>query len=149
MTLSFKATLELPAYPSSTTFFDIPPKSNFTFGSGSPICPTNDCKQELITATYNGFDPQSPLVTGTLKIENKTTSTSQTIKYNLIRFQGDFHITGIEEDRKIGNNVMTLSGDFGFGSITSSGPQIKYSITGNFDNATKVLTFKGQRNISS
>jgi hypothetical protein len=76
--------------PSSTTFFDIPQKSSFTFGSGSPICPTNDCKQEFITAAYNAFDPQSPLVTGTLKIENKTTSTAHTIKYNLIRFQGDF-----------------------------------------------------------
>lgn len=104
--ISFKATLELPPYPSSTTFFDIPPKSNLTFGSESPICPTNDCKQELTTAAYNAFDPQSSLVTGTLKIENKTTSTAQTIKYNLIRFQGNFHVTGIEENRKTGNKLL-------------------------------------------
>jgi hypothetical protein len=146
--ISFKATLELPPYPSSTTFFGIPPKSNFTFGSGSPICPTNDCKQEFITAAYNAFDPQSPLVTGTLKIENNTTSTPQTIKYNLIRFQGNFHVTGIEEDRKTGNNVIALSGDFGFGSITSTGPQINYNVTGTFDNATKVLNFEGERSTS-
>jgi hypothetical protein len=83
-----------------------------------------------------------------LKIENKTTSTPQTIKYNLLRFQGDFHVTGMEEDRKTGNNVMALSGDFGFGSITSTGPQIRYNVTGTFDKATKVLTFKGERSTS-
>jgi hypothetical protein len=151
-TISFKATLEPPSYSASTTFFDIPQRSNFTFGSESPICPTNDCKQEFITAAYNAFDPQSPLVTGTfgtLKIENKTTSTAQTIKYNLVRFQGDFHVTGIEEDRKTGNSVMAFSGDdFGFGSITSTGPEFKYNVTGTFDNATNVLTFEGQRNTS-
>ena len=141
----------MPPYPSSTTFFDIPQKSSFTFGSGSPICPTNHCKQEFITAAYNTFDPQSPLVTGTLKIENKTTSTAQTIKYNLIRFQGDLHVTGMEEDRKTGNNVMALKGDFGFGNIAPSPfyePEFKYNVSGSFDNATKVLTFKGQRSTS-
>jgi hypothetical protein len=145
--ISFKATLE-PTPSGSTTYFDIPQKSNFTFGSGNPICPTNDCKQEFIMSAYNTFDPQSPLVTGTLKIENKTTSTAQTIKYDLIRFQGDFHVTGIEEDRKTGNSVMALNGDFGFDSITSSSPQLKYNITGTFDNATKVLAFEGQRSTS-
>jgi hypothetical protein len=120
-------------------------KSNFTFGSGNPICPTNDCKQEFIMAAYNTFDAQSPLVTGTLKIENKTTSTPQTIKYNLIRFQGDFHVTGIEEDRKTGNSVMVFGGDFGLGSITSTGPEFKYNVNGIFDNATRLLTFEGQR----
>jgi hypothetical protein len=149
--ISFKATLVLPPDSSSTTFFVIPPKSNFTFGSGSPICPTNDCKQEFTMAAYNAFDPQSPLVTGTLKIENKTTSTPQTIKYNLIQFQGEFHVTGIEENRKTGNNVMALKGDFGFGNIAPSPfyePEFKYNVTGTFDNATKVLTFKGQRSTS-
>lgn len=43
---------------------------------------------------------------------------------------------------------MALSGDFGFGSITSTRPQIKYSVTGTFDNATKVLNFKGERSTS-
>ena len=62
MTLSFKTTLELT---SQTTYFGIPQKSNFIFGSGSPLCPTNDCKQEFIMAAYNAFDPQSPLATGT------------------------------------------------------------------------------------
>jgi hypothetical protein len=56
----------------------------------------------------------------------------------------------MEEDRKTGNNVMALSGDFGFGSITSTGPQIRYNVTGTFDNATKVLTFKeAHPNVSS
>jgi hypothetical protein len=153
--ISFKTTLELT--PSgSTTYFGISQKSNFIFGSGSPLCPTNDCKQEFIMAAYNAFDPQSPLVTGTLKIENKTTSTAQTIKYNLIRFQGEFHMTGIEENRKtgnnvMGNNVMALKGDFGFGNIVPS-PfyelEFKYNVTGTFDNATKVLAFKGERSTS-
>jgi hypothetical protein len=145
--ISFKTILEPLSYPGSTTL-DIPQKSSFAFGSGSPLCHTNDCKQEIVSGSYNVFDPQSPLVTGTLKIENKTTSTAQTIKYNLIQFQGNFHVTSIEENRKTGNSVMALNGDFGFGSITSTGPQIKYSIIGTFDNATKVLTFEGQRSRS-
>jgi hypothetical protein len=42
--ISFKTTLELT--PSGdTTYFDIPQKSNFIFGFGSPLCPTNDCKR--------------------------------------------------------------------------------------------------------
>jgi hypothetical protein len=103
-------------------------------------------------AAYNAFNPQSPLVTGTLKIENKTTSTAQTIKYNLIRFQGDFHVTGVEQDRKTGNSVMALNGNFGFGNITPGGgwysPEFNYKVTGSFDNATRVLIFEGQRSIS-
>jgi hypothetical protein len=102
-------------------------------------------------AAYNAFDPQSPLVTGTLKIENKTTSTAQTIKYSLIQFQGNFHVTGIEENRKTGNNVMALKGDVGFGNIAPSPfyePEFKYNVTGTFDNATKVLAFKGERSTS-
>ncbi|MFL6377726.1 MAG: hypothetical protein ACJ72R_09725 [Nitrososphaeraceae archaeon] len=43
---------------------------------------------------------------------------------------------------------MALDGDFGFGSITSTSLQIKYNVTGTFDNATNVLTFEGQRNTS-
>jgi hypothetical protein len=146
--ISFKTTLE-PT--DDTTYFDIPQKSNFIFGSASPLCPTNDCKQEFIMAAYNAFDPQSPLATGTLKIENKTISTAQTIKYNLIQFQGNFDVTGIEENKKTGNNVMALKGDFGFGNIAPSPfyePEFKYNVSGSFDNATKVLTFKGQRSTS-
>jgi hypothetical protein len=144
--ISFKTTLGSPSYSGSTTLH-ISEKSNFNFGSGSPICPTNDCKQEFISPSYDTLDPLSPLVTGTLKIENKTTSTADTIKYNLIPFRGDFHVTGIEEDRKTGNNVMVLSGDFDFGSIYlgSTGPKFNYNANGTFNNATKVLTFEGQR----
>ena len=143
--ISYKATLESPSYPGSTTL-DIPQKSSFVFGS-SPICPTNDCKQEFMSSSYSVFDPQSPLVSGTLKIENKTSSTADTIKYNLIPFRGDLHVTGIGENRKTGNSVMALSGDFDFGSIYlgSTGPRFNYNVNGTFDNATKVLTFEGKR----
>jgi hypothetical protein len=70
--ISFKTTLQ--ARPFSGTTLDVSLKSNFTFGSASPICPSNDCKQELVDAFYSE-SPDSPSVTGTLKIENKTTST--------------------------------------------------------------------------
>src|SRR5919197_1013314 len=40
--ISFKATLQSLSYSGSNTF-NIPQKSNFTFVSGSPLCPTNDC----------------------------------------------------------------------------------------------------------
>ncbi|MFL6355187.1 MAG: hypothetical protein ACJ71C_01335 [Nitrososphaeraceae archaeon] len=44
---------------------------------------------------------------------------------------------------------MAFSGDdFGFGSITSTGPEFKYSVNATLDNATNVLTFEGQRNTS-
>jgi hypothetical protein len=145
--ISFKTTLEPPSYPGSNTF-DIPPKSNFTFGSGSPLCPTNDCKQEFISTSYNTFIPESPSVQGTLKIENKTTSTADIIKYSMIPFSDDFHVTGIEENRKTGNNVMVFNGDFGLGDTSVTNAEFKYNVTGTFDNATKVLTFEGQRSTS-
>ncbi len=92
---------------------------------------------------------------GTLKIENKTTSTPETIKYNLIPFKGDFDVTGIEEDRKSGNNVIVFNGDFGLGGVkntdrftSATDLKLKYNVTGSFDNATKVLSFKGQRSAS-
>ena len=59
-----------------------------------------------------------------------------------------FHVTGIEEDRKTRNSVMSLSGDFGFGSITSASQEIRYTVAGTSDNATKVLTFEGEKNTS-
>jgi hypothetical protein len=127
-------------------------KSNFTFGSGSPLCPTNDCKQEFIGAFYSISTPESPSVQGTLKIENKTTSTPDIIKYSMIPFTGNFHVTGIEENRKTGHSVIMFSGDFGLGGTSTisaiTSPEFKYSVTGIFDNTTKVLTFKGEPSAS-
>ena len=129
----------------------IPQKSNFTFGSENPLCPANDCKQEFINAIYSTLTPQSPSIQGTLKIENKTTSTPDIIKYNTIPFAGTFDITGIEENRETGNSVIVFSGDFGLGGGTTSvdasmNPEFKYSVTGTFDNATRLLNFEGERN---
>jgi hypothetical protein len=56
----------------------------------------------LIGATYSTYNPESPSVQDTLKIENKTTSTADIIKYIMVPFSGDFHVTGIEENRKTG-----------------------------------------------
>ena len=149
--ISFKTTLQSPSYAGSP-IIAIPQKSNFTFGSGSPLCPTNDCKQEFISALYSTSSPESPSVQGTLKIENKTTSTPDTIKYSVIPFAGNFHITGIEENRKTGHSVMMFSGDFGLGGTSTisaiTNPEFKYSVTGSLDNTTKVLTFEGERSTS-
>ena len=43
-----------------------------------------------------------------------------------------------------------LSGDFGLGGGTTvidavANPEFKYSVSGTFDNATKVLNFEGER----
>ena len=144
-------TLESRSYQSIQ--LDVPQKSNFTFGPGSPLCPKNDCKQEFIDAFYSISSPESPSIQGTLKIENKTTSTPDTIKYSVIPFAGNFHITGIEESRKTGHSITGFSGDFGLGGGTSSmfattSPEFKYSVNGTFDNTTELLTFEGQRKIS-
>jgi hypothetical protein len=148
--ISFKATLETRPYVS--TQLSIPQKSNFTFGSGSPLCPTNDCKQEFIDAFYD-TGQLSPSVQGTLKVENKTTSIPDIIKYSLISFVSNFHVTGIEENRKTGHNVIVFSGNFSLGDGTSTmdaamNPEFKYNVNGTIDNTTKVLTFKGQRSTS-
>jgi hypothetical protein len=113
--ISFKTTLESPPYP--TTHLRISQKSNITFGSGSPLCPTNDCKQEFIGAFYDIGSISS--VQGTLKIENKTTSTLDIIKYSMIPFYGNFHVTGIEENRKTGHSIMVFTGDIGLAGGTS------------------------------
>jgi hypothetical protein len=65
--ISFKTTLQ----PTGSTQFNIRQKSNFTFGPRSPLCPTNNCKQELVGAFYSIVISQSPSVQGTLKIETK------------------------------------------------------------------------------
>jgi hypothetical protein len=114
---------------------------------------TNDCKQEFIDAFY-GTVPLSPSVQGTLKIENKTTSTPDIIKYSLISFASNFHVTGIEENTKTGHTVTEFDGDLNLGGGTSTmdaalNLQFKYSVTGTFDNATKALAFKGERGGSS
>ena len=146
--VSLKTTVQ-PTY-SGDLLPSIPQKSNFTFGSGSPLCPANDCKQEFISAQYSIMSPESPVLQGTLKIENKTTSTPDIIKYSLIPFSGNFYITGIEENRKTANNVLALSGDFGLGGGTTvldagATPEFKYNVNGTFDNATNVLNFEGER----
>jgi hypothetical protein len=61
--ISFKTTLQPRAYTEST--LDVPQKSNFTFDSASPLCPTNDCKQELVNAFYSA-SPDSR-ITGYIK----------------------------------------------------------------------------------
>ena len=153
--ISFKATLKSISTPPGEfltpppiTQLDISQKSNFTFGSGSPLCPTNDCEQEIISGFYDISSPLSPVIQGTLKIENKTTSTANTIKYSMIAFVGNFHVTGTEENRKTGHSMVILNGDLGLGGGTIPGiihPKFTYNINGTFDNATKVLTFEGER----
>lgn len=155
--ISFKTKLESispPAgaflAPPTLTQLDIPQSSNFTFGTGNPLCPTNDCKQEVIGGFYDISRPLSPVIQGTLKIENKTTSTPDTIKYSMIAFVGNFHVTGMEENRKTGHNITEFSGDFGPGGGTSTidastTPEFKYSVNGTLDNTTRVLTFEGER----
>jgi hypothetical protein len=157
--ISFKTTLQSISPPEGAfitpptlTQLDIPQKSIFTFGSGSPLCPTNDCKQEFIGVFYD-TGQLSPSVQGTLKIENKITSTPDIIKYSLISFASNFHVTGIEENRKTGHNVIVFGGDLNLGDGTSTmdaamNPEFKYNVTGTFDNATKVLAFKGERSSS-
>ncbi len=150
-TISLKTTVQ-PDY-AGDALPGIPEKSNFTFGSGSPLCPANDCKQEFIGAFYSITSPQSPGIQGTLKIENKTTSTPDIIKYSVIPFAGNFDVTSIEENRKTGDSILFLSGDFGLGGGTTSvdaiaTPEFKYSVTGTFDNSTKVLNFEGERTTS-
>lgn len=78
-------------------------KSNFSFGAASPLCTSNDCKQEVVNAFYS-VSPDSPGLQGTLKIENKTTSTPDIIKYSMIPFAGNFHVTGVEE-----NSITSLN----------------------------------------
>ncbi len=146
--ISFKAAVQ-PSY-AGDTLPGITPKSNFTFGSGSLLCPANDCKQELIGAFYSITSPASPAIQETLKIENKTASTPDIIKYSLIPFAGNFHIISIEENRKTANSVLMFTGDFGLGGGTTAvdaitNPEFKYSVTGTFDNVTKVLKFEGER----
>ena len=92
--------------------------------------PTNDCKQELISASYSTYSPESPSMQGTLKIENKTTSTADIIKYSMIPFSGDFHVTDVEENRKTGNNVMVFNGEFGLGDTSTTNAEFKYNVNG-------------------
>jgi hypothetical protein len=71
----------------------------------------------------------------------------------LISFASNFHVTGIEENRKTGHNVIVFGGDLNLGDGTSTmdaamNPEFKYNVTGTFDNATKVLAFKGERSSS-
>ncbi|MGB7954602.1 MAG: hypothetical protein WCF23_11535 [Candidatus Nitrosopolaris sp.] len=147
--ISFNTTLQ----PTGSTQLNIPQKSNFTLGPGSPLCPTNNCKQELIGAFYSVVIPQSPSVQGTLKIENKTISTPAVIRYSLIPFLGNLQITSTQEDRKTGHSITEFSGDLGLGGGTSpvdaaANPEFKYNVTGTLDNTTKLLAFEGQRNTS-
>jgi hypothetical protein len=58
-------------------------------------------------------------------------------------------VTGMEENRKTGHSITEFTGDFGLGSTNAisamTSPEFVYSITGTFDNTTKVLTFDVQR----
>jgi hypothetical protein len=147
--ISFRTTLQT----TGSTQFNIPQKSNFTFSTGSPLCPTINCKQELVGAFYSMVIPQSPSVQGTLKIENKTTSTPDVIRYSMIPFLGNLQITGTQEDRKTGHSIAEFSGDLGLGGGTTpvdaaANPKFKYNVTGTLDNTTKLLSLEGQRSIS-
>lgn len=86
--VSLKTTVQ-PTY-SGDLLPSIPQKSNFTFGSGSPFCPANDCKQELTGAFYSITSSAYPGIQGT--------SILDIIKYSTIPFAGNFRITGIEEN---------------------------------------------------
>jgi hypothetical protein len=70
----------------------------------------------------------------------------------MIPFAGNFHVTGMEENRKTGHTLLFFSGDFGLGGASTiyvaASPEFKYSVNGTLDNTTKVLAFKGERSTS-
>jgi hypothetical protein len=67
----------------------------------------------------------------------------------MIPFAGNFHVTGMEENRKTGHTILVFSGDFGLRSASTiyaaaaaaASPVFEYGVNGTFDNATKVLAF--------
>jgi hypothetical protein len=149
--ISLMTTVEPQSFPGDI-HPGIPQKSNFTFGSGSPLCPANDCKQELIEAIFTGG--AYPQILGSLKIENKTTSTPDIIKYSQIPFAGNFQITDVEENRKTGSSIIVFTGDLlclGGGTTeldATVNPEFKYRITGTYDNVTRDLKIEGDRVMS-
>jgi hypothetical protein len=88
--------------------------------------------------------------TGDFKARKQNIIDTRYHKVQRYSFAGNFDITSIEENRKTANNILVFSDDFGLGGGTTAvdavmNPEFKYSVTGTFDNATKVLNFEGER----
>ncbi|HLN34601.1 MAG TPA: hypothetical protein VK250_04895 [Nitrososphaeraceae archaeon] len=125
-TIEINSTLKKGNLIDSYLYFQ---NTNMTLGEGNKICPEINCLYEFEKTSFdNLFGDNSRTFSGTLKIEDKTNSTGDSILYKYYKLSGSFDLINSTDNPETEDKIFVYKGDLGFDvdKDTFGKPDIKY-----------------------
>jgi len=90
-------------------------ETNMTFGKGNELCFQNDCLYEFEKTSFDDlFGDDSRTFSGTLKIENKKKSDTDSISYDYYKLSGTVNLINTDENPETGNKILIYEGNIVF-----------------------------------
>jgi hypothetical protein len=108
-TIEIKALLKEDDFIVSSLHFQ---KANLTFGSGSKICPANNCSYEFEKTTFDERfgESNTKYLSGTLQIEDKANADGNFISYRYYRLSGTFTLVNSKENIETRDKILNYEG---------------------------------------
>ena len=90
-------------------------ETNMTFGEGNELCSQNDCLYEFEKTSFDDlFGDDSRTFSGTLKIENKKKSDTDSISYDYYKLSGTLNLINTDENPETGRKILIYEGNIVF-----------------------------------
>ena len=138
-TINIETKLKNGPFESSLYF---PDNTTVIFSDNSKICPDNDCKYEFTNGTFSpsALGKGERYLSGTLKIEDKATSTPNFTSYKYYKIGGTMAVAGTKASEKI----TDYRGDLGLDTEDPIFyPELKYDSMIIYDGKTNLFSLLG------
>ena len=119
--IQIKANLKKGDYVETNLWFQT---TNMTLGQGNQICPNNDCKYEFQDVNFNEFG-NDRYISGTLKIEDKSTSAGNFTSFNYYDLSGNFALQNSKESPN--EKILYYVGDLGMEKKSDAPGKVEYA----------------------
>lgn len=86
--------------------------ASILFGSSSSICPSHNCDGGFEDTTFDESG-QDRVLSGTVKIENKSNSDANFKTFDYYKLSGSFHLANSKQNLKTGEETLLFEGDLG------------------------------------
>jgi len=86
--------------------------ATISFGTGSSICPSHNCDGGFEDTTFDEIG-QDRVLSGTVKVENKSNSDANFKVFDYYKLSGSFHLVSSREKLKTGDETLLFEGDLG------------------------------------
>jgi hypothetical protein len=141
-TIAIKAKLKKGTFESSLYFPDT--NTTITFSSNNKICPDNKCRYEFINGTFHPsvLGDNEKYLSGTLKIEDKVSSTPDFVSYKYYKLAGTMTPAGSKGNPD--QMIINYRGDLGLDTEDPIFyPESKYNSTITYDENSNMFSLEG------